>query len=56
MGFPYENASWDGVSGVIFVGGAGGATMMYSMIAIGICIAALLLGNGIESNKYKNHK
>lgn len=56
MGFPYENASWDGVSGVIFVGGAGGSAGLYSIIAIGICIAALLIGNAMESGKYKNHK
>ncbi len=56
MGFPYENGSWEGVSGVIFVGGADGPTGIYSMIAIGICIAALLIGNAMEAGKYKNHK
>jgi hypothetical protein len=56
MGFPFENASWDSVSGVIFVGGTGGHTLVYSLIAIGICVAALLFGNGVEASKYKKHK
>lgn len=56
MGFPFENASWDGVSGVIFVGGVNGPTLLYSIIAIAICIAALLYGNGVEATKYKKHK
>lgn len=56
MGFPYEPNSWDGVSGVIFVGGAEGPTLIYSIIAIAICLAALFFGNGVEASKYKKHK
>ncbi len=56
MGFPFETATWDGVSGVIFVGGTGGHTLVYSIIAIAICIAALVFGNGIESSKYRKHR
>lgn len=54
MGFPYEPASWDGVSGVIFMGQ--NMAGVYSAIAIGLAVAALLIGNATESSKYKNHK
>ena len=56
MGFPYDTPTWDGVSGVIFVGGVSGPTLIYSILAIAICIAALLYGNSVESSKYKKHK
>ena len=36
MGFPYEPASWDGVSGAIFMGFGGGAPGFYSLIAIAL--------------------
>ncbi|MEM6576877.1 MAG: hypothetical protein AAF678_00165 [Pseudomonadota bacterium] len=54
MGFPFETPSWDGVSGAIFMGQA--STGVFSVIAIGLCIAALLIGNSLEASKYKKHK
>lgn len=54
MGFPFDTPSWDGVSGAIFMGQ--NMTGVFSIIAIAICIAALLLGNGVEASKYKKHK
>ena len=54
MGFPFETPTWEGVSGAIFMGQ--GMMGVYSVIAIAICIGALVIGQGLESSKYKNHK
>ncbi|MEM8776407.1 MAG: hypothetical protein AAGF53_15330 [Pseudomonadota bacterium] len=54
MGFPFDNPSWDGVSGAIFMGQA--ATGVYSGIAIIMLLLALVLGNSMEAKKYRDHK
>ncbi len=56
MGFPFEEATWEGVSGAIFMGLGTALPGLYTLIAILICIAALVWGNATESKKYKNHK
>ena len=56
MGFPYEPASWDGVSGPIFMGYGTSMPGVYTFIAIVLCIAALAIGQKAESAKYKAHK
>ena len=55
MGFPYEEATWDGVTGAIFMGANGGAGA-YTFIAIGLCILALVIGQIAEAKKYSAHK
>ena len=56
MGFPFDTPTWDGVSGAIFMGTGGSAPGVYTVIAIVICVAALLLGNVKEHGAYKKHK
>ena len=56
MGFPFDTPNWDAASGAIFMGAGGGATGVYTLIAVVICVAALLLGNAKEAGKYKKHK
>ncbi|MEL6682104.1 MAG: hypothetical protein AAFQ09_05600 [Pseudomonadota bacterium] len=56
MGFPYEPASWDGVSGPIFMGYGTAMPGIFTLIAIICCIAALVIGQGAEAAKYRNHK
>ncbi|MEQ9259882.1 MAG: hypothetical protein RIG84_12390 [Roseovarius sp.] len=56
MGFPFDTPTWDGVSGAIFIGMGSSAPGIYSLIAIVMCLAALFLGQGKESSKYKSHK
>lgn len=56
MGFPFETATWDGVSGAIFMGLGSSAPATYSMIAIGLCFAALIIGYMKEAIKYRAHK
>ena len=56
MGFPFDTPTWEGVSGPIFMGTGSTLPGLFSLIAVVICIAALLLGNGMEASKYKKHK
>ncbi|MEM8582203.1 MAG: hypothetical protein AAGF50_13490 [Pseudomonadota bacterium] len=56
MGFPFEQGTWEGVSGAIFMGLGTAMPGLYSVIAIAVCIGALAIGQGMESSKYKNHK
>ena len=56
MGYPFDTPSWEGVNGAIFMGFGSSMPGLFSVIAIVACIAALVLGNGIELGKYKNHK
>ncbi len=55
FGFPYENGTWDGVEGAIFMGAGGGAGT-FTFIAIAICIASLVVGQMAEAAKYSKHK
>ncbi|MCR9115134.1 MAG: hypothetical protein NXH84_17780 [Rhodobacteraceae bacterium] len=56
MGFPFDTPTWDGVSGPIFMGTGGAMPGLFTMIAIGLCVLALAMGQATENNKYKNHK
>ncbi|MFT4783755.1 MAG: hypothetical protein ACI9IV_001497 [Paracoccaceae bacterium] len=56
MGFPYEPASWEGVSGPIFMGFGGALPGFYTVVAIGLCILALVIGQRAEAAKYADHK
>lgn len=56
MGFPYDPASWDGVSGPIFMGYGTSMPGVFTVIGIVICIAALVIGQAGEAAKYRKHK
>lgn len=56
MGFPYDDASWDGVAGPIFAGWGSSAPGILTVIAIIVCIAALAIGQRAEAKKYSDHK
>ena len=56
MGFPFDEPTWDGVSGAIFMGLGGFMPGLFTLIAVAICIAALVLGQIAEAEKYKKHK
>jgi len=55
MGFPLEN--WDAAFADIgmFIGADGGAGW-YTVIAIVMYIAIIIVGNNDEQEKYKNHQ
>ncbi|MEJ6389427.1 hypothetical protein [Gymnodinialimonas ulvae] len=55
FGFPYDNGgTWDGVDGAVFMGANGGAGT-FTVIAIIICVVALVIGQLAENGKYKKH-
>ena len=56
MGFPYDPASWDGVSGPIFVGAGSSMPGAFTVLAIIISIAMLAVGQKTEAGKYRDHK
>ncbi|MDR9392850.1 hypothetical protein [Roseovarius sp. SYSU LYC5161] len=56
MGFPFDTQSWDAASGAIFMGAGGAMPGLYTIIAIGLCILALAMGQKTEMSKYDNHK
>lgn len=56
MGFPFEEPTWEGVSGAIFMGFGTAAPGIFTLIAIVLCLLALFFGNMKESQKYKGQK
>lgn len=56
MGFPYDQGTWEGVSGAIFMGFGTSAPGIYTAIAIIVAIALLAIGQKTEADKYRNHK
>lgn len=56
MGFPFDTPTWDGVSGAIFMGLGSSAPAIFSFIAIIMAILALIVGQKVESGKYRSHK
>ncbi len=56
MGFPFEPATWDGVSGPIFMGYGGAMPGLFSVIAIGLCIGVLAIGQMSEAKSYAKYK
>lgn len=55
MGFPYEEASWSVVDGVMFMGWGGAMPGLYTAIAAGICIAVLVFGQITEMRKARQY-
>lgn len=56
MGFPYEPATWEGVSGPIFMGFGGAMPGLFSLIAIILCIVTLVIGQQAEAKSYAKYK
>ena len=56
MGFPFETASWEGVSGPIFMGLGSAMPGLFTLIAVGLCIGAIAIGEKAEAAKYAKYK
>jgi len=56
MGFPFETATWEGVSGAIFMGLGSAWPGIFSVISIVLCIAALVIGQKAEAKSYAKYK
>jgi len=53
MGFPYDTADWAVVDGAMFMGWGSSMPGLYTLIAMGICVAVLVVGQAKESAKAK---
>ena len=56
MGFPFPEATWDAVTGAMYMGAGGNAPLIYTLIAAVACVVVLWLGNRSEHDFYKKHK
>lgn len=56
MGFPFPDASWDGVTGAMYMGAGGSMPLVYTLLAAAVCIYALWQGNKNEHALYDKHK
>lgn len=56
MGFPFDSATWEGVSGPIFMGYGGAMPWLFSLIAIVLCIGMLVIGQRSEAKSYAKYK
>lgn len=56
MGFPFESASWDAVTGAMYMGAGGSAPMIYTLISAVACVVVLWVGNSSEHKLYDNYK
>ncbi len=56
MGFPFEPASWDAVTGAMYMGAGGSMTLVYTLIAAAVCVYALWRGHSKEHALYDKHK
>ena len=54
--FPYDTASYEGVTEVISTGYGSGLQGTFTVVAIVVCIVALVVGQAAEAKKYKNYK
>ena len=55
MGFPFDEATWDAVTGAMYMGAGGSAPFIFTLLSAVACVVALWLGNSAEHNHYKNH-
>ena len=56
MGFPYDTASWDGVTEAISTGFGTALPGIFTVLAIVACIVALAVGQRAEAKKYSSYK
>ena len=56
MGFPFESASWDAVTGAMYMGAGSSAPMIFTLISAAVCVVVLLIGNSSEHKMYDDYK
>ena len=56
MGFPFAEATWDAVTGAMYMGAGGPMPMIFTLISAGVCIYALWSGNKKEHTLYDKYK
>ena len=55
MGFPFDQATWDVVTGAMFMGWGGALPGFYTFVGVVACIAILWMGNTSEKVKYEKY-
>ncbi len=56
MGFPFDQATWDAVTGAMYIGAGGAAPAIYTLISAAMCIWALWAGNRKEHQLYVGYE
>ncbi len=56
MGFSFSEASWDGVTGAIYMGAGGSMPLVYTLLAAAVCVYAMWSGNRKEHALYDKIK
>ncbi len=56
MGFPGAEASWDVITGAMYMGDGGAMPAIYTLISAALCVYALWAGNRKEHSLYENSK
>ena len=56
MGFPYSVGDWSAVDGAMFMGWGTVMPTFYTLIAMIVCIAILVVGDMIEKDHYEKLK
>jgi hypothetical protein len=54
MGWPFDEASWNGVEGAYYT--AMGAEMFWFLASLAICLIALVVGSKHELDAYKREE
>lgn len=55
MGFPYEEATWDTVSGAMYMGAGGSMPAMITWLSVALCVIVLWVGNSKEHSLYSEY-
>ena len=55
MGFPFDEATWNAVTGAMFAGWGTSAPGFYTFIGLVACAVILWLGNKNEKSYYNKH-
>ena len=53
MGWPFEEASWNEISGAIYMGLGGSMPVIWTLLAAALCVIAIIVGMSHELSAYK---
>lgn len=53
MGFPFDEATWTGVDGAMYIGWGSSMPGIYTLIAALICAWVLIKGNASEHKRFE---
>ena len=56
MGSPLAEATWNGAEGAIYMGVGSQWPLIWLIVSIGLCVLALIVGGGHESQAYRRER